>query len=138
MLKEKKDSENYIIYRGKYNFVVLNKYPYSPGHVMVVPYAHISSLSELRDDAVLEFTRLIDYSMERLKEAFEAQGFNIGMNIGKASGAGVEDHVHIHVVPRWIGDANFMTVIGETRVISESLEETFHKLKEIIEKKFLK
>ena len=76
--------------------------------------------------------------MERLKEAFEAQGFNIGMNIGKASGAGVEDHVHIHVVPRWIGDANFMTVIGETRVISESLEETFHKLKEIIEKKFLK
>lgn len=135
MLEENKDSENYIIYRGKFNFIVLNKYPYSPGHLMVVPYSHIGQLSDLRDDASLEFINLIDYSIRLLKAAFEPQGFNVGMNIGKVAGAGVEDHIHAHIVPRWIGDSNFITVIGETRVISEALEETYQKLIDAIQNK---
>lgn len=135
MIKEKEDSNNFIIYRGKHNFIVLNKYPYSPGHIMVVTYAHTIKFSELRNEAILELFQLIDFSIEILKEAFEPQGFNLGINVGKISGAGVEDHMHVHIVPRWIGDANFMTVIGETRVISEALEVTFTKLKDIIEKK---
>ena len=102
---------------------------------MVVPYSHISQLSDLRDDASLEFINLIDYSIRLIKAAFEPQGFNVGMNIGKVAGAGVEDHIHAHIVPRWIGDSNFITVIGETRVISEALEETYCKLTEVIQKK---
>lgn len=133
MIKENNDQNNYIIYRGKFNFVVLNKYPYSPGHIMVVPYAHISNLSELRDESALELFNLTNKSIDWLKKAFEPQGFNLGVNLGKISGAGVEDHIHLHIVPRWTGDSNFMTVIGNTRVISEALDETFKKLKEVVD-----
>lgn len=136
MIKENKDTENYILYRGTYNFVVLNKYPYSPGHIMVVPYAHISNLSELRDEASLEFIHLTNKSIDWLKDSLEPQGFNLGINLGRIAGAGIEDHIHLHIVPRWLGDANFMTIVGETRVISEALNETFKKIKEAMNSRF--
>jgi ATP adenylyltransferase len=132
MIKENKDKINYIILRGEFNIVVLNKYPYTPGHLMVVPMAHIDSFNDLNDKASLEFLRYIDFSINIIKKAFDAQGFNLGVNIGKVAGAGVVDHIHMHVVPRWQGDANFMTTIGDTRVISESIEETYKQLKDVI------
>jgi ATP adenylyltransferase len=132
MIKENKDEINYIILRGEFNIIVLNKYPYTPGHLMVVPMSHIDNFNDLNDKASLEFLRYIDFSINIIKKAFDAQGFNLGVNIGKVAGAGVVDHIHMHIVPRWQGDANFMTTIGDTRVISESIEETYKQLKDVI------
>ena len=126
---ENKDSENLILYRAEKNFVLLNTYPYNPGHLMIAPYRHVPSLEELTDDELGDHIQVVTHSIRVLREIFSPGGFNIGTNIGKAAGAGIDDHVHTHVVPRWPGDNNFMPVLGDVRVVPEALAETYHKLK---------
>ena len=123
------DTENYILYRGGKNFIILNSYPYTPGHLLVAPYRHIASLEELTEEERHEHFDIVSRSIQVLRREFAPQGFNLGVNIGKAAGAGVEDHVHTHIVPRWQGDTNFMTVISDIRVVPEALVETYRKLK---------
>jgi len=132
IIKENNDESNLIILRGEYNIIVLNKYPYTPGHLMVVPIIHIDNFREMTDKGSIEFMSFIEYSINLLKKAFNAQGFNLGVNLGKVGGAGIIDHIHMHIVPRWQGDVNFMTTIGNTRVISESIIETYKKIKDVI------
>jgi ATP adenylyltransferase len=115
---KQKDNDSLICFRGEKFFVLLNKYPYSTGHLMIAPYAHIASPAEMADSDLLELGRLSNRSLTILKENFHPDGFNLGMNIGKAAGAGVRDHFHQHIVPRWQGDANFMATVGNTRVLS--------------------
>ena len=126
------DRENYILFRGEYASVVLNIYPYNNGHVMVLPYEHAASLEELSPEAQAEMIHLVSRSIKLVRQAMNPTGFNVGMNIGNAAGAGIDDHVHIHVVPRWHGDTNFMPIIAETRVIPEWLDDTYAKLKALI------
>ena len=126
-LKEKKNKNNLILYQGEYVFVVMNKYPYTNGHLMVVPTRHCLDLEQLNNNELKEFFDLLKASTQVLKTNLRPHGFNIGMNIGKVGGAG-EDHLHLHIVPRWAGDTNFMPVIGETKIISEYLEKTYRKL----------
>ena len=122
------DAINYILYRGDKNFVVMNKYPYNPGHLMVAPYRHVTGLEELTAGERHEHLDVVSRSVEVLKHVFSPDGFNLGINIGKVAGAGIEDHVHTHIVPRWQGDTNFMPVIADARVIPEALAETYQKL----------
>jgi ATP adenylyltransferase len=126
---QKTDVQNYILFRGKKNFIMLNAYPYSPGHLMVAPYRHIATPEELTDDESSEHIKLTALGIKVLKEAFSPTGFNTGMNIGKIAGAGVDGHIHTHIVPRWQGDTNFMTVVADIRVVSEALAETYNILK---------
>jgi ATP adenylyltransferase len=121
-----------ILYQGLYHFVVLNKYPYTTGHLMVVPYCHIQKISDLQKDALEEWLSLTDTAISWLIKAFQPHGFNLGMNIGKSAGAGVEDHLHLHIVPRWTGDTNFMSTLNDTRIQSQSLEEVCHEIKQVI------
>ena len=130
---EGSDAEEHILYRGAACFVVLNRYPYSNGHMMVVPYAHVSSLIALPDEVLLEVFRLVCKAESILLAAAAPHGFNVGINEGHAAGAGIEEHIHVHVVPRWDGDANYMTTIGETRVIPEMLDETYAMLRPLFE-----
>jgi len=125
---ENKDSENLILYRAEKNFVLLNTYPYNPGHLMIAPYRHVPSLEELTDEELGDHIRVVTRSIRVLREVFNPGGFNIGTNIGRAAGAGIDSHVHTHVVPRWPGDNNFMPVLGDTRVVPEALAETYQKL----------
>ena len=131
--QETKDAENYIVYRGQRAFVILNIFPYNNGHLMVSPYQHVPSLECLEPDTLAELMRLVSFSIVLLRQAMHPQGFNIGVNIGKMAGAGIDDHVHIHVVPRWAGDTNFMPILAETRVVPELLDETYRKLREVID-----
>jgi ATP adenylyltransferase len=124
------DHQALIVHRGKYNFIVLNAYPYTSGHSMVVPYDHIDQLNKLPPAAAVEMMELMQRLETVLYEVYNCDGVNLGMNVGKAAGAGVAGHIHMHVVPRWIADSNFMTVIGETRVLPELLEMTYQRLKE--------
>ncbi len=126
-LKEKKKKKNLILCEGRFVFVVMNKYPYTNGHLMVVPKRHCLNLEQLNNNESKELFDLLKASIRILKASFQPQGFNIGMNIGKAGGAG-EDHLHLHIVPRWVGDTNFMPVIGKTKIIAEYLETTYRKL----------
>ncbi len=126
---KKEDEETLIVYRGKHNFVMMNLYPYNAGHLMVIPYRHISDFSKLTDEEKLEIMNLQDLSLKALNKVMEPQGFNIGANIGKAAGAGIDQHLHFHIVPRWIGDTNFMPALGEVKVISQDLLYTRDKLK---------
>ncbi len=126
---KRRDDEAYIIYRGKYSFIVLNAYPYNSGHLMIAPYRHVASYEELSNDEIREISLLLKHIIPVLRESFKPDGFNIGINIGRAAGAGVEGHIHIHVVPRWVGDANFMTVISATKTLPIALEETYKILK---------
>ena len=123
------DRENYLLYRGRLNFAMLNKYPYNPGHIMVSPYRHTGSMEDLTDEELLDNMLLVKKCLKALKEAFSPQGFNLGINLGRVAGAGVEDHVHVHIVPRWNGDTNFMPVVAETKVISEAMDSTYEHLK---------
>ncbi len=123
-----KDKENYILHRGPTCFVLLNLFPYTNGHLMIAPYQHVDSIELLDDDSLREMSVLSQASVAALRRSLSPAGFNIGMNIGKVAGAGVPDHVHIHIVPRWQGDANFMSVLAETRVIPEILDATYEKL----------
>jgi len=125
-----KDEEAYIIYRGRYSFIVLNIYPYNTGHLMIAPYRHVPSIENLSDDELLEIIKLLKLSIKLLREAYNPHGFNIGLNIGRVAGAGIEDHVHIHIVPRWIGDVNFMPSICEVKVFSQAIEESYKLLRD--------
>lgn len=126
---EENDEHNYILYRGKWNFVVMNNFPYNPGHLLVAPYRHEGNLDKLQKRELHEHADLVSKCITVLKKTFHPAGFNVGINIGNIAGAGVADHIHTHVVPRWQGDTNFMPVIGEARVIPEAVMETYRKLK---------
>jgi ATP adenylyltransferase len=126
-LKEKKNPKNLILYQGEYVFVIMNRYPYANGHLMVVPKRHSLDLEQLEDGELKELFDLLKVSVKVLKRSLRPHGFNIGMNIGKAGGAG-EDHLHLHIVPRWKGDTNFMPVLGEAKIIPEYLERTYQRL----------
>jgi ATP adenylyltransferase len=123
------DEKALIVYRGELNFVILNAFPYTSGHAMVVPYQHVDRLSLLSQTAACEMMGLSRRLESALYELYRPEGANMGMNIGKAAGAGIAGHIHMHVLPRWFADANFMTVVGETRVLPESLDETYRRLK---------
>lgn len=127
--KENQDDKNYILYRGKTCFVMLNLYPYVCGHIMIVPYKHVPDTTQLSQDELLEVTALLNKSIVVLREAVSPEGFNVGVNIGKIAGAGVEEHVHLHLVPRWAADTNFMPMLSATHVVSESLDDTYQRLK---------
>lgn len=122
------DRERLILHRGKFSFVLMNKYPYNNGHVMIIPYRHTGVLADLSSDEHMEMMTLCSDSIEVMKKAIEAEGFNCGINIGKVAGAGIRDHVHMHVVPRWNGDNNFMPVLADTRSMPEYLLETYDRL----------
>lgn len=122
------DRENLIVFRGEHNFVILNRYPYSTGHVMIAPYAHVSRLNQIEVAATAEMMELLRQGEEILQASYHCNGLNLGMNLGEAAGAGIEEHIHMHLLPRWYGDANFMTVVGNTRVLPELLDDTFAKL----------
>ena len=123
------DEANYILYRGESNFIILNGYPYNPAHLMVVPYRHIDSPEKLAATELHEHYGIVSRSIEILRQVLSPDGFNIGMNLGVVAGAGVKDHIHTHIVPRWQGDTNWMPVIADVRVIPEALAETYRKLK---------
>lgn len=127
-VSEDKDRENLILYRGSKAYVIMNKYPYNNSHIMVVPYFHSSELIGLSDDIVTELMLLTKYSINCIKKAFNPEGFNVGINIGAAAGAGIEEHLHIHIVPRWAGDTNFMIVTAEIKSIPEHILDTYDKL----------
>ena len=126
--KKNNDRDNLILYRSAHSFVMMNKYPYNNGHIMVVPYIHTSTIDNLTDEILLDFIKVTQRSLKSLKEIFRPEGFNIGINIGAVAGAGMEEHVHLHMVPRWTGDTSFMSVFGEIRVIPEYIMETYDKL----------
>jgi ATP adenylyltransferase len=126
--KQDNDRENLILLRGAKNFVILNLYPYNNGHLMVVPYEHTCDCTALSPETLSELWGLVGVSKRALEEAFHAEGFNIGMNLGRAAGAGIDQHVHMHVVPRWNGDTNFMPVITQTKVVSQGPDETYEAL----------
>ena len=128
MLEANKDEENYILLRGEKSFVVMNRYPYTNGHIMVAPRWHVGEFDQLTDEETLEIFKHVRLMIKALR-SFNPDGFNIGVNMGLIAGAGVPGHVHVHVVPRWGGDTNFMPVFGDVRVISESLDVTYNKLK---------
>ena len=123
-------AENLIAFRGKNAYVILNRYPYTSGHLMVAPFKHKSSLEELDLETRTEMMELTSRCMTVLRNIYNPQGYNMGANIGAAAGAGVVGHVHIHIVPRWAGDTNFMSTLGETRVLPESLEDTYRRVRE--------
>ncbi|MCC6444463.1 MAG: HIT domain-containing protein [Armatimonadetes bacterium] len=128
-----RDEENLILYRGSEACVFLNLFPYNNGHLMVVPYQHIASLSELSGSERLEMMDLSARCTEWLKTAFHPDGFNVGINLGRVAGAGIADHLHIHVVPRWNGDTNFMPVLGDAKVLPDSLQNTLRKLRAVVD-----
>src|SRR6185312_1268049 len=127
------DKAALIVHRGKHSFIILNAYPYTSGHVMIVPHAHVSELGKLSADAAAEVMHLSQRMEGVLRELYHPDGLNIGMNIGKAAGAGIAGHLHMHAVPRWVADANFMTVVGETRMLPESLDKTYDRIKGAME-----
>ncbi|MFC2011291.1 HIT domain-containing protein [Chloroflexota bacterium] len=127
--KQNNDEENHVLFRGEVNFLIMNIYPYNPGHLMIVPYRHIASPEELTDEELHEHFDIVSRSIRVLRQVFNPAGFNVGMNIGKAAGAGIEEHIHTHIVPRWQGDTNFMPVISDARVVPEALAETYQKLR---------
>jgi ATP adenylyltransferase len=127
-LKSKDDAGTFILHRGKFNFIMLNKFPYSPGHLMIAPMQHLDSI-EKADKAVSdEMSDLLKISLTLLRDAYKPHGFNTGMNIGRSAGAGIADHYHLHVIPRWTGDSNFMPIIGKTRITIEDLDQTYQHL----------
>jgi len=126
------DERVLIVFRGAKNFVILNKFPYTSGHVMVVPYAHVANLADAEPETLGEMMQIAQRMQVALGNTYHPQGFNLGMNLGRAAGAGVTGHLHLHVLPRWAGDANFMTVTGETRVEPEELTITFERLKKAL------
>jgi len=126
------DETEHLLVRGQTCYIALNRYPYNNGHLLVVPYVHVPSLEDLPAATLTEMMLLVNQGMAALRLAMHPQGFNVGANLGKVAGAGIEAHVHIHVVPRWSADTNFMTVVGETRTIPESLDQTFSGLRQAL------
>lgn len=126
--REGRDRDHRILHQGRRAFVILNTFPYNSGHLMIVPHRHVADLAALADDEILELMHLTTAAMEAIRATYNSEGFNIGVNVGRAAGAGILDHVHVHVVPRWVGDTNFMPVLGEVKVLPESLETTYDRL----------
>jgi len=123
------DEDNFILHRAEFNFVILNIYPYTSGHLMIVPFAHLDGPDSAEKRSTDEMMDLVNRSIQAIRSVYHPDGVNLGMNLGKAAGAGVAEHYHMHVLPRWVGDANFMTSIGQTRTLPESLTSTFEKLR---------
>jgi ATP adenylyltransferase len=128
------DEKSLIVFRGAHNFVVLNRFPYTSGHLMVVPYQHIPDLAGLDQTAASEMMALIQAAERHLRTTYRPDGLNVGMNIGESAGAGIAGHIHMHVLPRWTGDANFMTTVGQTRVLPEEAAVTWQRLKQAFER----
>ncbi len=135
LLKQKKDSQNYILKRTSHSFAVLNLYPYNNGHVLVLPLRHVKTTSALTSDEKLDWLELFEQVSTAVEKTMRAQGFNVGINLGRAAGAGIPGHLHLHVVPRWKGDSNFMPIVGKTKIISESLDSVFDLLSSAIANK---
>lgn len=133
---EESSAENLVVFKGQKAFVILNRYPYTSGHLMVVPYSHQPSLELLDSETRAELMELASRAIEVLRKEYLPQGFNLGINIGTPAGAGIADHVHLHVVPRWGGDTNFMSTLSDTRVLPETLEDTYRRVKEAWETVF--
>ena len=130
--EDENDRENLIVFRGERCFAVLNLFPYTTGHIMIAPYVHTGTIEELEPETLTEMMVLAQRSMSAIREAFGPDGFNLGINISRVAGAGIKDHVHLHLVPRWAGDSNFMAVIAETRVLPRTLEDVWLALKDKI------
>jgi ATP adenylyltransferase len=133
VLGNEEDQKNRVLYRGKYHYVIINAFPYSSGHVMVVCNRHVEHFSDLDRDESVELAELVARCEKALLDAYKPGGINVGANLGRSAGAGIVGHLHVHLVPRWHGDTNFMTTVGETRVISEDLVDTYDKLKGFFE-----
>jgi ATP adenylyltransferase len=133
-LKQKKDKTNLILHRSRKCFIIMNRFPYNSGHLMVAPIRHIGEMEKLDDDEMLELMHLVQLCIKLLKKELKPQGFNLGVNLGKIAGAGIADHLHIHIVPRWEGDTNFMPILGKTKVVSIGLEEMYERLKRGLKK----
>jgi len=127
------DAEAHIVHRGELAYVILNRFPYNNGHLMVTPYAHVATLEDLKAETAAELMALTQLTLSVLRKAYHPEGFNVGANIGSAAGAGVTDHVHVHVVPRWAGDTNYMTTTAKTRVIPEWIDETYERLRPLFD-----
>ena len=127
------DATAHILHRGRWCYIILNRYPYNNGHLMIIPYDHVDTLELLPAPTIVELMTLTQLSLRVLREAYHPQGFNLGMNIGEVAGAGVAGHIHLHVVPRWGGDTNYMTTVGETRVIPEWLDQTYARLRPLFD-----
>ncbi len=128
------DRENLVLLRGERVFLILNRFPYNNGHFMVVPYVHVPSLEDLDAPTLTEMMLMLQRGLAALREVMHPQGFNIGANLGQAAGAGIEEHVHLHAVPRWIGDTNFMPVIGDMRVVPQTWLQTYDDLKSVLDR----
>ncbi len=127
--KNEEDEKRLILFRGEKCFVIMNNYPYNPGHVMIAPYEHKAKLYELNDAEKLEMMKLAEKMIRVIEFTMKPDGFNLGINLGKVAGAGIEDHIHLHIVPRWNGDTNFMPVLADVKVIPEAIEDTYKKLR---------
>lgn len=130
--KSRDDEKNLVLWRGKYCFVIMNRYPYNSGHLMIVPNRQTSDVQSLRPAELLEIMQAVQRAVAALDSLMHPEGYNFGANIGRSSGAGIDDHVHFHLVPRWNGDTNFMPVLAETKVISEDIHGTWEKLRKIL------
>lgn len=131
--KKNEDAITLILFRGKYNYIVLNRYPYNAGHLLVIPYREVAELEEMSSEELSEHVHTIIKAKKILKQALGAQGFNIGYNFGCAAGAGITGHLHCHIVPRWEGDTNFMPVVGNTKVLPQSLQAMYKRLMEFVD-----
>jgi ATP adenylyltransferase len=130
MAEAHRDEETFIVHRAEHNFIVLNRFPYTNGHLMIVPYRHAADLAGISEEAAAELISLTRAAERHLRWIYHPDGLNLGMNIGESAGAGIAGHIHMHVLPRWTGDANFMTTVGQTRVLPEELSVSWRKLKE--------
>ncbi len=124
------DEKNFLVHRAESNFVILNLYPYISGHMMIAPYEHLGEFDSAPKEMTAEMMDLAKRCQAALREVYHPHGFNLGMNLGRAAGAGIPDHIHLHIMPRWTGDTNFISTVGETRVLSEDLPTTYKKLRE--------
>jgi ATP adenylyltransferase len=125
-----RDAENLVVHRGRLSFVILNRYPYTSGHVMIAPFEHVSRLHLVDEETAGEMMRLTRFCERLIEGIYRPDGLNLGMNLGEAAGAGIEQHIHMHLLPRWRGDINFMTSVGDTRVLSEALEDTYARVRQ--------
>jgi ATP adenylyltransferase len=132
--KEDRDKENFLLYRGKTSFIIMNLYPYNSGHLMIVPYKQVDNLGALDEETRAEMFHLLDISCKILTDTMKPEGFNIGANIGRCSGAGITEHIHFHIVPRWNGDTSFMAVFDDVKIVSHAMEDVHEKLKKALEK----
>lgn len=130
---ENDDERNLIVFRGERNFILLNLFPYTSGHVLIAPYEHVAQLEEAAEETLMEMMSLARRVSASIRRVYQPQGLNLGMNIGECAGAGIAGHIHMHVLPRWTGDSSFMTTISETRVVPENLSDTYRKLKEALQ-----